>query len=242
MTSGPPTKPPKPDKTPAAAGTVWLHHDPAIARLQIIGWLAYPRADRAEEAAQRLAWWPRAERGETVGEKPSRLKRQLASIDNLLRERLVAGFLYAAKVDRFLRSQPPWRDLELHPDLARLGAVINAAKDAANPPGTLEMMRRVDDAKTAGEGTWLRRLTAKSRPVLHLAAAWVEHSSVRAGATLRQMAFQPVTDGEIAEIIRNAELMRSHIADDPSNMTRAADMLRFVQCPTPQSAGCVLQG
>ncbi len=231
MTSGQKTKPPKPDKTPAAAATIWLDHDPAIARLEVIAWLAFPCADRAAKAFARLTWWPAEERGQTVPEKPSRLKERLAVIDRRFRERLLAGSLYAAKARRWTRAQPPWNDVRLPPDLARIIEAADAAMDNAQPPGTLETLRRVADVKAAGDRTWFRKLTAESRPVAHLAAAWVEHASVRPVADLRDIAFGARPAGELAAILRNAEGLRSRIAADPSNNTTADAMLCFAQRP-----------
>lgn len=231
MTSRRKTKPPKPDKTPAAADTIWLNHDPAIARLEIIAWLAYPRADPMKKAFNRLMWWPAMERGHTVPEKPARLKERHAAIGRRLRERLLAGSLYAAKARRYLRSQPPWDDLPLPTDLARIVEAADAAMHNAQPPGTLDLLRRIADVRAAGDRTWFRKLTAESSPVVHLAAAWVEHASVRFDADLRAMAFDARPAGEMAAILRNAELLRSRIAADPSNNMAADAMLRFAQNP-----------
>ena len=236
MTLPPADKTDKTDKTPEGEKVIWLHHEPAIMRLQMIAWLAYPRADRAAKAFDRLTWWHAAERGQTVPEKPSRLNERLASIDDRLRERALAGFLYAAKVRRYRRSEPPWSDLVLEPKMARLAAAMDAAMDAAQPPGTREVLRRINEMRRrkAGENTWVRKLLDESRPVAHLAASWIEHSGIRfTTATLREIAFPAQPDARAQAILRNAEGMRTRIAADPSNNTVAADMLRFIQCPSP---------
>jgi hypothetical protein len=98
---------------------------------------------------------------------------------------------------------------------------------------TLELLRRVNGVKAAGDRTWFRKLTAESRPVIHLAASWVEHASVRPSATLEHLAFHSRSPGDVEAIIRNAETLRSRIAADPSNKIAADAMLRFAQRPAP---------
>jgi hypothetical protein len=233
MTSGRKTKPPKPDETPAGENTIWLHHDPAIAQLEVVSWLAYPRVDRAAKAYNRLVWWYASDRGQAVPEKPSRLEERLAAIDKRLRERLLAGSLYAAKARRYHQTQPPWNSVTWPPELAGIVAALDAAMDAAQPPGTLELLRRANGAKAAGDRTWFRKLTAESRLVVHLAASWVEHASMRPSAPLEHLAFHNRSPGDVEAIIRNAETLRSRIGADPSNNIATEAMLCFAQRPAP---------
>jgi hypothetical protein len=214
--------------------TIMLSADAATARLQVIAWLAYPDEARAERAFEWLTWWQQSMQGMTVPMRPNRLNQRLASLDDRLRERLVAGGLFLAKARDHTMTQPPWANAKWHPDALRVLEAIQTVDPSStrNRADWWVRKRETDDPDFSGEQhNFVRKLVKDSRPVLALAAGWIERGHWHPKIDLRAFAFEPRPDDEIRAVLKAADRRRVEIAADDRSSVRLEDMLRFAMSP-----------
>jgi hypothetical protein len=214
--------------------TVMLSGNPATARLQVIGWLAYPDAARAARAFEWLTWEQQSIYGRTAPIRPNRLKKRLSSLEERLRERLVAGGLFLAKTRDHTMTQPPWINAEWHPDALRLMQTIQAIDPAStrNRADWWMRKREREDPDFSGEQhNFVRKLVKESRPVLALAAGWIERGHWHPKIDLHGFAFEQRPEDEIGAVLKAADRRRMEIAADDRNSVRLDHMLRFAMPP-----------